>query len=89
MIFYIVVYFPQQPACASGKVLNEWLFECLNELHRPPLKKTLVEEKGPTWFFLQNVLIPVLEESIVKAYKAVKEIIARGFESAMNKYNGK
>lgn len=33
--------------------------------------------------------IPVLEEAIVKAYKAVKEIIARGYESAMNKYNGK
>jgi PTH1 family peptidyl-tRNA hydrolase len=33
--------------------------------------------------------IPVLEEAIIKAYKAVKEIIARGFESAMNKYNGK
>lgn len=33
--------------------------------------------------------IPVLEESIVKAYKAVREIIMRGTESAMNKYNGK
>lgn len=33
--------------------------------------------------------IPVLEEAIVRADKAVKEIIARGFESAMNKFNGK
>lgn len=33
--------------------------------------------------------IPVLEDAIIKAYKAVKEIIARGYESAMNKYNGK
>ena len=33
--------------------------------------------------------IPVLEESIIKAYKAVCEIISSGYESAMNKYNGK
>ena len=33
--------------------------------------------------------IPVLEEAIIKAYKAVKEIIARGLGSAMNKFNGK
>ena len=33
--------------------------------------------------------IPVLEETIVRADKAVKEIIANGFESAMNKFNGK
>lgn len=33
--------------------------------------------------------IPVLEEAIIKADKAVKEIITGGFVSAMNKYNGK
>lgn len=33
--------------------------------------------------------IPVLEETIVRADKAVKEIIANGVESAMNKFNGK
>lgn len=33
--------------------------------------------------------IPILEEAIVKAYKAVGEIMARGTQSAMNKYNGK
>ncbi len=33
--------------------------------------------------------IPVLEESIIKAYKASKEIIARGADSAMNKFNSK
>lgn len=33
--------------------------------------------------------IPVLEEAIIKADKAVKEIISRGVGSAMNKYNGK
>ena len=33
--------------------------------------------------------IPVLEESIKKTYKAIKEIIARGTDSAMNKFNGK
>lgn len=33
--------------------------------------------------------IGVLEDAIKKAYKAVKEIIARGYESAMNKFNGK
>ena len=33
--------------------------------------------------------IPVLEDSIIKSYKAVKEIIARGADSAMNKYNSK
>ena len=33
--------------------------------------------------------IPVLEDAIIKAYKAAKEIIARGTESAMNRYNGK
>ena len=33
--------------------------------------------------------IPILEEAIIKAYKAAMEIIARGAQSAMNKYNGK
>lgn len=33
--------------------------------------------------------IPVLEDAIIKADKACGEIIARGFASAMNKYNGK
>lgn len=33
--------------------------------------------------------IPVLEEAIIKADKAVSEIIARGTESAMNKFNSK
>ena len=33
--------------------------------------------------------IPVLEEAIIKADKAVKEIISRGVESAMNKFNSK
>ena len=33
--------------------------------------------------------IPILEDAIIKADKAVKEIIARGYESAMNKYNRK
>lgn len=33
--------------------------------------------------------IPVLEDAIVKAYKAVREIIVRGADSAMNKYNQK
>lgn len=32
--------------------------------------------------------IPVLEESIIKSYKAVVEIIKRGADSAMNKFNG-
>lgn len=32
--------------------------------------------------------IPVLEESIIKSYKAVEEIIKRGADSAMNKFNG-
>ena len=32
--------------------------------------------------------IPVLEESIIKSYKAVVEIIKRGADSAMNKLNG-
>ncbi len=31
--------------------------------------------------------IPVLEEAIVKAYKAVSEIVLRGTQSAMNKFN--
>ena len=29
------------------------------------------------------------EESIKKTYKAIKEIIARGTDSAMNKFNSK
>lgn len=33
--------------------------------------------------------IPVLEEAIIKSYKAVNEIITRGVQSAMNKYNGR
>ncbi len=33
--------------------------------------------------------IPVLEDAIVKSHKAVKEIISRGADSAMNKYNQK
>ncbi len=33
--------------------------------------------------------IPVLEEAIIKAYKACREIISRGVQSAMNKFNGK
>ena len=33
--------------------------------------------------------IPLFEETIKKAYKAVCEIIKNGCESAMNKYNGK
>lgn len=33
--------------------------------------------------------IPVLEDAIVRSYKAVNEIIKRGVQSAMNKYNGK
>lgn len=33
--------------------------------------------------------IPVLEDAIIRADKAVKEIIARGVGSAMNKFNGK
>lgn len=33
--------------------------------------------------------IPVLEEAIIKTDKAVKEIIVRGVQSAMNRYNGK
>lgn len=33
--------------------------------------------------------IPVLEEAIVKAYKACREIISRDVQSAMNKFNGK
>ena len=32
--------------------------------------------------------IPVLEESIIKSYNAVEEIINRGADSAMNKFNG-
>lgn len=32
--------------------------------------------------------IPVLEEVIIRAKKAVEEIISRGADSAMNKYNG-
>ena len=32
--------------------------------------------------------LPVLEESIIKVYKAVDEIITRGADSAMNKFNG-
>ena len=32
--------------------------------------------------------IPVLEESIIKSYNAVEEIIKRGADSAMNKLNG-
>ena len=32
--------------------------------------------------------IPVLEESIFKSYNAVEEIIKRGADSAMNKFNG-
>lgn len=32
--------------------------------------------------------IPVLEESIIKSYKAVVEIIKRGADGAMNKFNG-
>ena len=32
--------------------------------------------------------IPVLEESIIKSYNAVEEIIKRGADSAMNKFNG-
>ena len=31
--------------------------------------------------------IPVLEDTIIKAYKAAQEIIKRGVESAMNKFN--
>lgn len=33
--------------------------------------------------------IPVLEDAIIRSYKAVCEIINRGVSSAMNKYNGK
>jgi PTH1 family peptidyl-tRNA hydrolase len=33
--------------------------------------------------------IPVLEEAIKKADMAIKEIMTRGYESAMNKYNAK
>ena len=33
--------------------------------------------------------IPVMEDAIVKAEKAVAEIIKNGVQSAMNKYNGK
>ena len=33
--------------------------------------------------------IPVMEDAIVKAEKAVSEIIKNGVQSAMNKYNGK
>lgn len=33
--------------------------------------------------------IPLFEETIKKAYKAVCEIISNGYESAMNKYNAK
>lgn len=33
--------------------------------------------------------IPVMEEAIIKASKAVEEIIKNGAQSAMNKYNGK
>lgn len=33
--------------------------------------------------------IPVLEEAIIKAYKAICEIITNGTESAMNKYNAR
>ncbi len=32
--------------------------------------------------------IPILEEAIIKAHKAAKEIISRGADSAMNKFNG-
>ena len=31
--------------------------------------------------------IPVLEDAIIRAKKSVEEIIAKGTESAMNKYN--
>ena len=31
--------------------------------------------------------IPVLEDSIIRAKKSVEEIISRGVDSAMNKYN--
>lgn len=33
--------------------------------------------------------IPVFEDSIIRAYKAVCEIITHGYQSAMNKYNAK
>lgn len=33
--------------------------------------------------------IPVLEEAIIKAHKAVEEIVAHGVDSAMNKFNSK
>jgi len=33
--------------------------------------------------------IPVLEDAIIKSYKAVREIVSRGIDSAMNKYNNK
>ena len=33
--------------------------------------------------------IPVMEDAIFKAEKAVAEIIKNGVQSAMNKYNGK
>lgn len=33
--------------------------------------------------------IPVLEDAMIRAYKAAGEIIAHGVQSAMNKYNGK
>lgn len=33
--------------------------------------------------------IPVMEDAIIKADKAAEEIIKRGVESAMNKFNGK
>ena len=33
--------------------------------------------------------IPIMEEAIIKADKAVCEIISRGYESAMNKFNSK
>ena len=33
--------------------------------------------------------IPVMEDAIMKAEKAVAEIIKNGVQSAMNKYNGK
>ena len=31
--------------------------------------------------------IPVLEDAIIRSSKAVEEIISRGVDSAMNKYN--
>ena len=69
---------------------------CLNSDTFPRVKMGVGAPKHEDYDLADFVLgrftkeeIPVMEDAIVKAEKAVAEIIKNGVQSAMNKYNGK